>query len=956
MCEPINQVPISCNSVPELADDASELDSTQSKVRLLLNDNILSDIINEERLAPPLAQYAIHEELQKSQEDISIESFVESSLQVNMASDRAAPFSILEGQSKGWVDDGMCAIQSLIRDKIAEKLRGKELIEGFLKRYSALEKKIVLIEEQSWQDIGLLSDPLVIELLFKLDELCEQKKIEEGCARTILHFALRIVKNTILMHQKTVRVESGLPIIFRDVVQTLGELIYLLDQNPLKLFMVLTSGTDEEVKDAVGRLFKDGMIKIRSDLNQLYDAHASTQLQSPDIALSSMIPKVIANIILTSTGVINSGLINSMKEMFLVPNEPLYGSKINLSYALTYFQQSQKFRMLFENISRPCSSKLLSNDVIIASLNLHPKSVVSDLSARKSILSALLSTLRQSGDGSCFATSLAIEILSSHLRFCVKDLTQLVEQGKLTRTISGIIKDIPFMRKIHDENMYKSISVDENGYVVIDMKKKRRLWQAPGITAVCYAIGILKPKEAILAIIGKMPPYSPEIGVRKFTVNVLLEELCHYVLNSSHNTRTFKTLYDNACFTFSSQTVHPLLKAWENTIASMAEAREGGVIKMGILQSILYSLQLKLTRSKIKSSICIKQSLMAIQKTLFEKIELRYDPSIKIHVVDSPAAQEGGFVLYYRDQRIDNAANFTRFINDMFSEIYDVLKQSGLMDSYKEEFEQLFELFIPYVNSDDFLVAALAKYHHSNRLTHDLTHSYEKLNYTPWVTRMGNSSETVLEVYLEANQALVAEKFTVESTAQRLVKIIEMGQRMDEEEKLTYANNPHKLIQFRISGHHSGSLMLGHPSLFEVWLKNVSAEEWLDRWIINNPNGTKNSIWNAFTKESSDKMNIQVDTALCDSLDPALKKKLKSMIVHFADTNWSNNTQNLHFCFMVNPGTKRFEMWECTEDGNQLFAINQKHWLIDKEWEIFHFPKERFPDDILDRSLNGEII
>ena len=98
-------------------------------------------------------------------------------------------------------------------------------------------------------------------------------------------------------------------------------------------------------------------------------------------------------------------------------------------------------------------------------------------------------------------------------------------------------------------------------------------------------------------------------------------------------------------------------------------------------------------------------------------------------------------------------------------------------------------------------------------------------------------------------------------------------------------------------------------------------------------------------KVSIEKLVRQIDTALCQSLTPQLKKILEESAVHFADTNWCNGIQDLHFCFAVNPGTGELELWEAHANGTHLMALDQNYWLFNQKWEFLTMPEDLIPDD-----------
>lgn len=882
--------------------------------------------------------------------------------------------------------------------KLVQQSEETEYILSLKKRgYSELSDILSSNFGEPWDSIKKIEHPILDEQLIQLHKICQKNGISSEFSQIYMDFSMKLAK----MACKS-KAKARNPAIFNEAQQVIGQLIFLTDVSP-KIARDCFSYKDELFIKNISSAFCLKMREFCRELDEIYDSHQETQLQPADLAIASILPKKIAKILMTSTGSINVGIIDNLSQIFLpAPSEPLVNYQINLSYALKLLQKSPKIRSEIGKIVKPMNPSMLSNDAIRTSLNLSLNEPITEFHAKQAVLGALLSHLRQNGDGSCFATSLAIEILSSHLGFCLKDLSKLIHESKLTRTHHNITKDIPFLRRIQDENINKKISVTINGNVVINEKKRGKIWRSPGIVAVCKLLGIDNAEKVIIEMISEKGTMVDKSDLRTIKVDDLLKYLCHYQLKGkSKSEKEIKQVIELARFCFSSQTNHPLLRIWENAIASMAEAHEGGIIKKGILQSIFYSLQLKLTQLKIPPSPSIRHCLLELQKEFFEQIELHYDPAIESMENDVSQIKESGFILYNKQERLDTPEKFASFAEEVCLKVRTRLSQMALSDAVKLDFKELFDIFLPYIKTKEFLIACLIKYHPSNRLSDHLLDNAENLPFTPWITKMGNSSKAVLEVYLESEQPLASETFYFENAEKRLAKIIQIGQGMSEKQKVAYLKNQNKLAQFRIPCHHAGSLLLGHPSLSNAWQKVGDPNHWIEEFVLRpglgiashqmDPVTQKNLIKNiekeliplfikddnqatflkkiheisdkfsikefrneiieifmdlgSLYKREANKFCIKLDTILCQSLEPKLREGLEKSAVHFADTNWSNEGRDLHFCFLVNPGTGNLEIWECYEDGSKFFALNQKNWLFDEEWEIFQLPEALIPDD-----------
>ncbi len=884
-----------------------------------------------------------------------------------------------------------------------------ELIEWLKGRgYVSLANKLINHKGYPWNEIANIGSPILMEQLVDIYLLCQHKKgkfdKDDLSTPKIMDFALHLASlvTTSSANQQYLHSYE----LINDAKQILGQLLYLINQDVQMAFKAIDTPLYQDALENIKDEFSLKIQEICKRLQSCYIDHYETRLQDPQMALHTIIPLEIAKALLTDIGTINVGIIDSLSDIFLPHDKAPINYEANLSYALTILQRSPKLRAEFEKIQAPRSTTIHSNDVIKISLGLSPQHSIDYLDARLATLTALLSHLRQGEDRSCFAVSLAIEILSAHLGFCIKDLRQLLEEGKLTRSIKGIRKDIPFAKRMSDENLHKQVSFNSSGDLIIQGKKKASLWKAPGLQAACQAIGIHNPREIILATIKDLPPLKKG-KFHTLEIKELIQKICEHVhkQHSNPSSSSFDQLYTQACFAFSSKTAQPILKIWENALANMAEAEEGSMIKTAILESTLDALQFKLGQLKIPPSLLLQRFFLHIQKSLYENIRLQYDPFILSNANESNT-KEGGFVLYRQTKRIDDQKAFRTFILDTLLEVNKKMRHSEMSDIETQELNQVLDILTPYMDSDEFMGYLLARYHPSNKfavsqLTHGEPLPYQHLQFTPWITQTGNNSKALLKIYFETNKPIQTERFISSGAEEALTNIIEMCKRMSGEEKRLYLNNPNKLKPLCIVGKHRLPFMAGNPLLSTAWQEDCPTKEWIERVVLKpgreiaealldketqqnfNENLKKNVLSKVLSTEkmnscidliqhipngltikeyrnrvlqicqnitllplhTSEKIVRQLDTMLCQSLEPSLKKKLEESAVHFADTNWCNGIQDIHFCFAVNPGTGELELWEAYANGSHLMALDQHYWLFNQKWEFLTIQDDLISDD-----------
>lgn len=871
------------------------------------------------------------------------------------------------------------------------------------KEFFSLAEKMEGQTGYPWNEFKKIRSPILMEQLVDIFALCSHKKVTEEETGKLLNFALHFAQ---LATSPNLTVEYSKSYeILNETHQMFGQLLYLINCKPDVALRAIETPHYQQALENIKESFNDKILGICENLQNHYLLHLQAPLQNPEIALHTRIPLEVAKALLTDIGTINFGIIDALSDIFLSTDSAPINYEINLAHALKLFHHSPRLRSEFEKINAPLTSKTSSNSVIRVALGLPPEHPINSFESRLTALTAILSHLRQGDDRSCFAISLAIEILSAHLGFCFKDLRQLLEEGKLTRRVKRVQKDIPFIKKINDKNLRKVIAFNAKGLLMDEQENKIPLWAVPGIIAACHSVGITDPKEAILKTLAKLP--SDKDGLYKMKIKTFLQKLCEQA-PALHvrggEAYSLDDVYTQATFAFSSQTSQPLLKVWENALANMAEAEEGSMIKTAILDSILDALQYKLGELKIPPSLTLQRFFLHIQKILYERIHLQYDPTI--NPLKGRGNSTGGFVLYNQSNKIGDENSFKLFLHEILNEIKDKMQPAFASQLEKDQFDKAYEILTPYLESTEFIVYLLARYHPSNKIAlsqmvRGLSLDYSNLQFTPWLTQMGNDSKALLKIYFEYDKPIQTEKFVASGAEEALTKIIEMCKGMSEDERQQYLKNPNKLKPLCILGKHRLPFMAGNPSLANAWQQEYSTQNWIEQFVMAPGRKIAESMIDDETKKHFDrrireeilplyipeakvktildlinqipqgllikeyrqnivniihnihplttdlmnKLTRQIDTALGQSLEPHLKIAMEDSAVHFADTNWCSGIQDIHLCFAVNPGTGELELWEAHANGSHLMALDQNYWLSNQKWEFLTIPEDLFPDD-----------
>lgn len=830
--------------------------------------------------------------------------------------------------------------------------------------------------------------PELIEALLDLHLIIEKKEKnhQKGQGEDILVLAINAA-------QKATSTD------LYEVRWMIGKLIFLTEQNFLRATEQINLENIEESFDWIRLQFDLDMMKTQNKLNQYVEKQEAADLQNSKQASRTQLGIELSKMIVTELGTINSGIITPLLQLFAKDMKNPLNHDISLVYALQLLEAKPDLRNQFLKIRAP--SRKTPADLITRIVLGYSQSVeLTEVDARKAVLSGLISRLRQSPSGSCFATCWTIELMSCQISQCLRDFIEIMSSSKLTRKVNQQTVDFPFLLTAQCKSLETEFWVDVFGKLRTSGEHTIYVWDHPGLWSACQMMGISDPQATILKILSDYFHDKKNAGrFKPMTVDEFLRLLADW--SNEHSLipeDNAITLFRKGSFAYDSQTSNPILNVWMNAIAGMSEAISSSMIKSHMISAVTGALDFLEKSAPISTSSKIKLSVYSKMFTqLSKRIRLEYDPSIKGNPID------GAFVLYDKGSlslsrgwtRIDSAKLF----QDFLLQIIDTARQNISLTILNEHTTQILDSYInqlkTFVKTNDFLAKLIQIYDPIHATHEDSLDKLLKLPYTPWITRCGNDTAKTLQVYLERANPPAMEKYIPANAEELLCKIIDIA-------NVTYANdssyvqNPCKLVSLRIPGVHAFSLMLGHPTILSATKSQLPAAEWIKQNLIEpgkkialtevGPQlhhamlqhclaqiGSKEAKekFTRLVKHLSDKVTIfsfrnrlleqfqavapvdglalkerviKLDTFLCLNLPAGSKYQLEKMAVHFADTNFANDEHDVHYCLLFNPGTGQIEIWEALDNGNLLTALDQTM-CNHQTWEFCKNPNDILPEN-----------
>ncbi|MBA3958066.1 MAG: hypothetical protein H0X51_06705 [Parachlamydiaceae bacterium] len=804
--------------------------------------------------------------------------------------------------------------------------------------FTGTASSVAPIKEPQEQPPKLLLNAQAIEQLTHLHTICQLRNLHTSASPQFTAFCY-----TSLRHNQNI---NGL----------LGKLIFLANRNLAKTLDLIDHRYIEKSIHNIESVFEAELSRIALQLHQTAQQHQVTGIQDSMRVVTARLPVEIAQLLITDAG-LNHHIIPDLKAYFLA--HPRYNNERELLHRLTLLENSSSLRQLLAHTNKPSSLASPANTLIRISLGMDQNAEISQMDAQRAALAALLSHLRQGEAGSCFASYLAINLLETNLEQCLKDFQELLHNNCLKRLVNGCSVEFTYLMRTSGEVLDRSLIIDRSGNLYTH-NSRCSLADSPGIQAACQAIGITNSSQMLQMAAAKLFAGIPNAEAVQITVQQLLHQL---VMQTDSSTGQPAKRLDQACLAYHAQIENPLQLMWSNTIAGMAEAEESSHLKQKLVSSVVTTLHGIPDGHHFDDSIT---NLMTAQ--LLYHTQMQYDPSHKYphHSVDDHSTY-GAFVLHHREsstqwKRVDSPEAFQHFLVALIEEAFQ----------YFPNLSQHMKKFTSYVRSSQFTESVLGHYSLTNARIPNLQSHLSQLKHTPWIDASGNTPKTIQRIYFSQ---------TTDREAHHTVL-----HPKNASELLTHVSHLHQTssttrIPVSIRGVHACTLIPSHPSL-----ANIHDAEWVQTNVITPGKMIADSVATEKTRQSliqhmfaklphdkgeaflgriaqlpeslsvTDFRNAliqelkdvapaeftrynsvfirSIDTLLFNvALPPEQRKILAQSSLHFADSNWQHKAKDIHFCFVVNPGTGLLEVCEVLEDGSGLLALDQDKW-VKRKWEI----------------------
>lgn len=360
------------------------------------------------------------------------------------------------------------------------------------------------------------------------------------------------------------------------------------------------------------RLNPDNFLRICQDEYDEVSARAdATPIQESCSLRNILRTRRLANLLIDEKGRLNPNhlkrLIARLKEHLYFLGPEMHHDSVRQEHLLAIlemFHQRKDLVQALHHITKPAMHKV-AEEMIRDTLQLADNVVITDVHARRAVLSALLCFLRQAL-GSCFATAPAILVHDEQPLLFLADMNELFTTGQLKRVFGGLEYSVPLNTSWGTGDLKRPFYVSGD-----PTAGATELCTQPGLIAAFETVGVLEAeapakakyaalKNILTGVLQQMqdPSWKVILTTEEILRRVLMT---HFSLTKEdleeYNNRSqtiihgsfilsnkgsggkgelcarFYQDFDRAKKRFKSLTENALLRAWEYSLASFAETK-----------------------------------------------------------------------------------------------------------------------------------------------------------------------------------------------------------------------------------------------------------------------------------------------------------------------------------------------------------------------------------------------
>lgn len=703
-----------------------------------------------------------------------------------------------------------------------------------------------------------------------------------------------------------------------------------------------------------------------TQLSQYTTLQKALNIQNIDLAYATKKTLIMADLLITSDGMLNVSAARSIKEAFIPTNPQAYEE--DMKRVLNQLDNSWK--SFFANVKAPQSSNKLCCLVLRALFSLKPDQEITDRHARVALLASMLSPYNQGPVGDCFAVADVIRNHEENYRHAAADYASIIMQGFIERQIDNDKDCFFFLPSLADDDRQASFYLNSDGTF---SNTNYSLFDAPGFAAARDLMGCGDISNLTSSVMQELTSNETVKSIES-TPSEVIRAIAKVVADST-SAATTDNLISIGNYAFSCLTNNPILRATEAIFSSMAEDRPNDSVRKNINNCIGNALANTWEKSQRIQGVAEFQKAFSV--IFNNSYRLVYNLDIALTKVSSDgSSHSGGFELYERvpgnkallGKKITTPQEFRQLI---LNALATTVEQLGSTPKTLV----LANTLASVINHDSFLKEALWAYDEDNKKESNPVKNYQKLVRTPMQNCDGDNPFEVTTIDTGICYDNRIQFFTPKNAMDLICWCFKMAKVASVD--IAPMDNPL----------HAFNFMPKDPDLAAFVKSRASAAKWLQKMlvspgmlvsrqkidpivreaiassmeaelkeIIHNSDykklvqtlAKKELSVQGYTQQLLDGINklfksdqaqayqiaLALDKILIRCLSEEAREILSQSAIRFAFTNWSEGTKDIYFCVFFNPRSEQIAFGSMFEDKTNLQPMDENEWVNNQEWDV----------------------
>jgi len=723
----------------------------------------------------------------------------------------------------------------------------------------------------------------------------------------------------------------------------------------------------EVVAKSLSSTQKDAIQRVVSSLNNYAQIQRKLSIQNADIAYAMRKALLMADLLITADGTIDTSLCTSVKFAFIPFNPKEY--EVNMGKVLDQINAS--WQAFFDNVKAPSNQHSVSALALRALFSLDPNQPITERHAKVAVLGAMLAPYNQGPVGDCFAVNDVIRDHQEYYRHAAEDYRAIVMDGFIERPVDSGTDSFFFLPILADTDRDQTFALTVSGTFP---NTNYSLFNAPGFAAALSLMGGTNTSDFTGNVMGLLSNNAQgnQVQVTPSQVIAAIAQTLAAMMPSA-DANALRALGE---YGFSALTNNTVLRGVEGAFAAMAEDRPNDSTRGNINSCVDQALAS--TWDNLNDMDGVTQFQQAFKDAFNNSYRLLYNLNIPLAQVSSDGSStDGGFQLYKRIPgnatepgiRMATPQQFRRLLLDAIAKAVNQLGGASDAQAIARNVKSV-------VNTDDFLKNALWAYDQANQQEPNPIQNYQKLARTPMQSCDGDNPYEVDDIDTSVTYDKNVQRYTPTNAKDLISWCLKLAK-----------TAPPELIPLD-SPQHAFNFVPANPDIVAFVKKGMPIDQWLQNMLIvpgmqvsrqSIDPSTQQALTNRMYKQianalpdstsyqqlvqtlnrrnlsvrgySSGLLNginqllgsdqnqahqiaLTVDAILLQSLPANATAILDKSAIRFAFTNWNDGTKDIYFCAFFNPRTEQVGFGTIFEDKTSLQPMDEDAWVNNQPWDI----------------------